>query len=91
MRRGAVIKIVPNRESFAAAHKMLGTLSENSELLEGVLEIPERTVDLGDLFAKLFRVETKCLPAGRTGDLSISLQPTDLLLGLLTAVGAGNV
>ncbi len=89
--RAAVVKIEPNRESFAAVRKMLAALSKNSKALERVLEISDRQIDLGDLRAKLFRIETKRLPACRAGHLSVSLQPTDILLRLLAAVGAGNV
>ena len=89
--RVAVVKIEPNRASFVAARKMLAALSENSEALERILEVSDRPVDLGDLRAKLFRIKTKCLPACGAGHLSVTLQPTDLLLRLLAAVGARNV
>ena len=89
--RAAVVKIELSPVSFAAARKMLAVLSENSEALERVLEVSDRPVDLGDLRAKLFRIETKCLPACGAGHLSVTLQPTDLLLRLLAAVGARNV
>lgn len=49
MRRADVVKIEPNRASFAAARKMLAALSENLEALECILEVSDRPVDLGDL------------------------------------------
>ncbi len=91
MRRAAVVRIEPNRESFDAARRMLERVSGKSEALERFLEISDRPVDLGDLPAKLFRVEAECLPAGGACHLSVSLQPTDLLLRLLAAAGAWNV
>jgi len=84
------VTIMPDRASFAHTCGMIEELGSGSDPGDILHEIFNGALGLGDLGQKLLRIEAERLPAGGACHLSVSLQPTDLLLRLLAAAGAGN-
>ncbi len=74
----------------ADASALLSALSEFEAALESRLEIRETFVGLLDSGEQLCRVDSDVSVAAFTGELIVSLHPSDALLGLVAAARAGD-
>lgn len=61
-----------------------------AELAEPPSEIRDALLRAFEAGEELFLLETDDLLTRRTGEMLVRLKPTDRLLGLLAAAGAGN-
>ena len=72
------------------------TVSADGTFVEAFLRSPfagqivERFVDPPEKFAELFRLDVEDKMAARAGQLKIVFKPSDRLLALLAALGAGD-
>lgn len=62
-----------------------------AQAAEGLPELGEFLVHVGEPFPEIVRIDLERLPAGGTGELRVRLQPGPALLRLAAAVGARDV